>query len=939
MTPSQRISNAIKSWAGCETLVFCLALFVYALTLRPGLALWDSGEFICAATGLDVGHPPGAPLYWLVLRLATILAPFAYTAAACNAVSALSCAAAAALLYRCVRLMLHWGAASLSSEARAVAGVCAGLTWAFCGSTWAVAVETEVYGAASLLAFAILWAALRWQASREWRFVMLLALLVGVTAGVHWLGWLTLPIAGAVIGSAWGRKGMFIGAMIGSLAVPLLAWLASGHIFDLALLADIACVNLLGLPPMVGWAATVFLTIALLFLTALWQKGVVGRIAAIAALTIIGFTTYAIPMLRAASGVAVSISAPSDPARLADYMARSQYASRPLFFGPTYSSRPNGVETEVKMYLDPTTNRYAPREVASRYSYPADQCVALPRMTETDEAALWAYRQWAAPDAWPDSIPSLAANLRFMTKYQMGHMMARYVMWNFCGRQNGQIGDGGYASGNFITGIAPMDRLALGLPQYDEPSEGRISLFAIPIFAALIGLSLLFQRKMRKMLFAVGLWIAICGPALAFYVNMPPFEPRERDYIFLTLYAGFCVAIGLCLAKTHSFLTERKIPSRLASIIAIAIPALMSIQTWPSASRRADTLPDDLATSVLNLCPPDAIVVTGGDNDTYPLWYAQQALAHRRDVRIVNYHLLAAPWHVASLLRAGRDNAPLVIPHGTMAARGDLSTAFLLPSGEDTLTLADFRDIQTTPFVCNPYIPTARLRIPLADTSVVVSPAAESLSPSALLLLEIIASNPDRTVCLMPGAVTDDIGLTPYTRNIGPLTYVTPYPHKPLDLNALIDAIHLPDAETYSPTDDETSQTSRLDLRGLCLAAARQSMASADDKTALRTLRKSFSWLPPRHSPTDTTLLATAAMLHDLGDVQLCRHALADVADVLSLRLRWADALAKTAPIVSRSMREAALAPTRRLIKTLRKTGNNDIATALADVANNNKQQ
>ena len=939
MTNTRRLINITKSWAGNETLVFCLALSAYALTLRPGLALWDSGEFLCAAAGLDVGHPPGAPLYWLILRFFTILAPAPNVATVANAVSAVMAAAAAALLCRCVRMLLAWGGAALSAKSNGAAGVCAGLAWAFCGSAWGVAVETEVYGAAALCSFAILWAALKWRQTRQWRFTALLALLTGLTAGIHWLGWLTMPMAGAIIGSAWKRKGMAFGAALGSLAVPALAWLASGHVFDLALLADIACVNILGLPPTVGWAATLTATIALLIIISAWQKGVLGRCTTLAALTLIGFTTYALPMLRAAGGAALAISSPSDPASLADYMARSQYGSRPLLLGPTYASRPDGIATDAKMHLDPATRRYTPREEARQYSYPDDQLALLPRMTETGDAALWAYRQWAEPDGWPDSIPGLAANIRFMARYQMGHMMARYVLWNFSGRQNGKIGDGGREAGNFITGIAPLDRLTLKQPAYDTCPDGRVSLFAIPLAAALVGFSLLFRRRARRLLLTVGLWVAVCGPALAFYVNMPPFEPRERDYIYVSLYAAFCFAIGLCVANIHSWLIGRKIPAKAAWIAAIAIPCLMCVQAWPSASRRGDTLPDDLATSILNLCPPDAVIVTGGDNDTYPLWYAQQVLHHRTDVRVVNYHLLTAPWHVGSLMRAGRSDAPLAMPHGAMAARGELSTAFLIPCGDDTLSVADFRDTRTSPSVCNPYLLANKIRIPMADTSVVVTPVAEALPPSALLLLEIIASNPGRPVCLMPGAVTDSIGLEPYTRDIGPLAFVTPRPSKPLVLNDLLGVMTLPDTYTYTPTDDEICQLSRLGIGGLCLKAARKSVAGSDHKTARKTLRKSLSWLPPRHAATDTSLLQTALLLHDLGDVQLCRDALADAADVISLRLRWADALAETSPHASRSMRDAALAPASRLIKTLRQTGNNDIAAALADLANNHHDQ
>lgn len=228
--------------------------------------------------------------------------------------------------------------------------------------------------------------------------------------------------------------------------------------------------------------------------------------------------------------------------------------------------------------------------------------------------------------------------------------MLRYVLWNFSGRQNGALGDGGYDAGNAITGISFLDRHALGLVDYDEPSSGRVSLFAIPLILSVIGLCLLIRKGRRKMLFALGVWILICGPALALYVNMPPFEPRERDYIFLPLYAALAIGVGVCMAFFFEFVARRLSRFRLliAVVFSLAVPSFMAVQAWASSSRHSDTIPTRLATSILNLCPPDAVIVTGGDNDTYPLWYAQQVLAHRRDVRAGQ--LLAAQRPMASRL-------------------------------------------------------------------------------------------------------------------------------------------------------------------------------------------------------------------------------------------------------------------------------------------------
>lgn len=928
------LSKVIKSWAVCESLVFWPALFVYLLTIRPDVALWDSGEFVCAAAGLDVGHPPGAPLYWLVLRLATMFFPDGEAALACNVVSALTCAAAAALLCRCVRLLLSLFFTSLSKLANGVAGVCAGLAWAMMGSVWAVAVETEVYGAAALMAFFSLWCALRWRTSGgSFRFIALFALSVGLTSGVHWLGWLLLPVSSVVIGSAWRRRGMLMGLLFGCLALPLLVYMASGHVFDAAVLFDELCVNVLRLPVMIGWGIAVVLSLSLFLFIAAKSNGLLSRAALLTFLVLIGFTTYTLPMLRSASGVTLAVSSPSDPGRLTDYMARRQYASRPLLYGPTYASSPDGYEHEARIDYDSASKTYRPCDARVGYSYPSDQKSLFPRMTERDEAAMWAYRQWANPDGWPDSIPSFASNLRFLLRYQVGHMMLRYVLWNFCGRQNSALGDGGYDAGNAITGIPLLDRHTLGLADYDEPSSGRVYLFAIPLIASVIGVCLLVRNGRRTMLFILGVWILVCGPALAFYVNMPPFEPRERDYIFLPLYAAFAVGVGVSVACLSGFVMRRLSRFRrlTALLFSLAIPSFMATQAWAASSRYFDSIPSRLATSILNLCPPDAVIVTGGDNDTYPLWYAQQVLAHRRDVRVVNYSLLAAPWHLSSLVRSGRADAPLAIPHAHLAIRDSLSLTYLLPGEGDTLSLSDLREAKLVEGFNNFYIPSCHIRIPLADTSIVISPQSPVLTPNALLLLEVIASNPLRPVCLMPGAVTDSLGLEPYLQDVGPLAYLTANPSA--NVRALFQAFSLPDADQFSPTDDEVAQLSRLAIRPFCLDAARAYVAISDNKSALRALRSSLSWLPAESAPSDTTLLSSSLLLCRLGDTQLCRQTLSTVADYCSLRLRWASALESNAPVAARRMRDSVTPLMMKLITTLRQTGNADIAAALADLA------
>lgn len=942
--------DKLKSLADGGLLVFCLAFAVYVLTVGPDVSLWDSGEFVCCAVGLDVGHPPGAPLYWLILRIATMLVPAAYAALACSVVSALCCAGAAAVLSLVVREVLLWWAECSSSVPSRLslfaAQTSAGLAWAWADSVWAVAVETEVYGAASLLGFSLLLFALRWRHGGDGRLLALACLFVGLLAGVHWLGWLMLPLATAVVGERWGRRGMVMGFLGGCVAVPLLAWLASGHFFDFAALCDFAAVNVFCLPVGVGWAVGSVLVVALLLgLAAYWRGRRAGACALALLLVSVGFLSFAIPLLR--GGVAaVSVSSPSDAQRLSDYMRRSQYGSRPLFYGPTYASRPDGFESEVSMRYDAAEGRYVPSEQVTDYSYPSDQKSLFPRMSIRDEEALWAYNVWASPEGWPDSIPSLGANIRFLLSYQMGHMMARYVMWNFCGRQNSRIGDGGYLSGNFICGIPSLDRARIHLEEYDSPAEGRYVLFGIPLILILIGCVLTVRGAPLRISLLLFAWVVVTGPALAFYVDMPPYEPRERDYIFILLFAALCVFLGFALWRIYIF-AERwvgKLSNRLgltgkrvvAAIAAFAVPTLMAVGGFAPHDRSGDTLVADMAKSVLDLCPADGVIVVGGDNDTYPLWYAQEVLDYRRDVRVVNFGLLSADWYVASLVRAGRGNAPLRMRHADLAARLRLQNTWLLPGGPDTLELKDLRPASETALGQSFYLPSDALWLSFADTSVVLHMAKESLDPAELLLLEMAAENSARRICLMPNVVpTESLGLRPYLKDIGPVAYLVPDTNdiSPLGRWQLFNgAMHLPDSEAFSPSSDEIDQLDRLCLRRFCNDVAEDALARADVGSAVLALRSSLSWLPISLGSLDAEELRTARLLHRAGEKYLARRALTDIASRCSLTLRRAQALAEGAPATSRALVDGISPLTLELVDVLRETGNDDVALGLANL-------
>lgn len=948
----------IASWTDDAWHVFGLALFVYSLTLAPSVSLWDSGEFIASAARLEVGHPPGAPLYWLLMRVAVMVAPAGCEALACNALSALCCALASMMLARVVRLALIWARCG-TWLSRRVAATAAGLSWACACSVWAIATCAEVYGAAAFMALFMLWLALRHALTGSARSLLLLSLTAGLAAGVHSMAWLALPAALAVVGharcadlSVKGRAlprwaAALAGAAVGSALTALLFWLNSGGALDAPFLIDIFAVNVLGLPVGMGVAVGVAAAPLILMLLAWRGRGIVRVVAPHAMLLSLGFMLSLVPMLRAQQGVGVNVGAPADAQSLVDYQSRRQYGNRPLLVGPTYASQPTGVKKDVRMVHVDSLSRYVPREVAVDYDYPSDQLSLLPRMTQRDEAALWAYRVWASPSGMPESIPSFADNLRFLFRYQLGHMMARYLMWNMAGRQNERLGDGGYADGNFVTGIGPVDRARLHEVDVEEDDEQRTELFAIPLLLFVVGFGLAARR--RRLWCLLILLFAVAGPALALYVNMPPFEPRERDYIFIlaiaSLFAFVGVAVG-SISESLEALWARKVGAatrakRIAllgasAVLALALPLFMAAQGWGAQDRSGNRVVERLAVALLDLCPPSSVMLVGGDNDTYPLWYAQEVLGHRRDVRVVNVGLLASPWYVRQLTRASEGAEPLRFLRAAEAANGSLAALYLLPGATDTLSLSEARLASRNEFGASYYLPTQRLLLNVGDSSVVVSVDKDILDPEHLLLLELIDQNPDRRVCAMPDVLPEHLGLSEHLWDIGPVAYLRPDSafRNPLRHYQLVaSGLRLPDAAGGSISADEADQMSRLNLRRASCQAAEIALAHNDAASARNVLSAMLSAFPESILPTDTMLVRQAVALHRAEDAPTARRVLTAVASAVSREMKCAAALAPSAPAAAQRRLDAVAPTLFSLIDALRKTGNDDVAVALADLA------
>ncbi|MEO6850511.1 MAG: DUF2723 domain-containing protein, partial [Mucilaginibacter sp.] len=309
-----------------------------------------------------------------------------------------------------------------------------------------------------------------------------------------------------------------------------------------------------------------------------------------------------------------------------------------------------------------------------------DHTTFLPRMynTENSDGAyaqdVQFYRQWLRMGE--TDAPTFGDNLKWMFSWQMGQMYFRYFMWNFAGRINQMDGQqqmgglSGYVDGDWTTGIFDHARhLPNSIINRDAKTpiysnNAYTPLYALPLILGLLGLFYHYQRNKRDALVVTLLWF-FTGLAIVLYVNQPSVQPRERDYSYVGSFYAFAIWIGLGAIAIAEFAIQ-KINAKVAGVGAFAIcllivPGLMAKQEWGAHNRSTKMTPHDMAYNYLISCPPNAILFTYGDNDTYSLWYDQEVEGVRPDVRIVNLSLFSGDWYIRQMQKKMNASEPLPI--------------------------------------------------------------------------------------------------------------------------------------------------------------------------------------------------------------------------------------------------------------------------------------
>ncbi len=749
--------NLIGGW-----FCFVFASVVYLLTMEPSASFWDCSEFIATSYKLEIGHPPGAPLFMMISRFFTIFAGPEHAAAMANAMSAIASGATIMFLFWSITHLARRALGRTEDQltkAQAIAvigaGLIGGLAYTFTDTFWFSAVEAEVYALSSFFTAIVFWAILKWENVADEphanRWLILIAYLTGLGIGVHLLNLLTIPPIVLIYYfrkypvTKWGVVKALCAAA--AILVAIMFIIIPGTV-ELGAWFDRLFVNGFGMPFNSGITVYIFLLFALLGWGVYYthKKGKVLENTLVLCVTVIllGYGSYASVIIRSSANPPMNSNAPDNPYGLLSLLNRDQYGARPLLKGYNYSAPAVGNKMKT-VYYQGDSGRYESAQTLSGYEFDPKFVTFFPRMHERGDNNIRAYNNWVKVKGKQIqhgdetiTVPTFGENLKFFFAYQLNFMYWRYFLWNFVGRQSDIQSTGEITDGNWLSGIPFIDQLFLG-PQKNIPTEmkenkGRNTYYFLPFILGIIGLIFQLNRDGKNFSVVMAFFI-MTGVAIAVYLNSPPVEPRERDYVFAGSFYAFCMWIGfgvlaLFEACRRWFKKESVSTAVLATVICAVVPTILAAQNWDDHDRSKRYVAPDWGKNYLNSALPNAIVMNFGDNDTFPLWYAQEVEGVRKDIRVMNMSYLGGEWYIDQMRIKSNDSEPvpfnlprdkytykneaLVIKEVFKSATGKQVIDEWIAGNDPRTKLSDGEDTFD-------YIPTRKIAIPVNKENAVAS--------------------------------------------------------------------------------------------------------------------------------------------------------------------------------------------------------------------------
>ena len=691
--------NICMAWLVCT-----IAAIVYGLTVEPTASLWDCPEFIACGYKLEIGHPPGAPVFMLAANLFSQMASDpSHVALMVNLLSALLSAGCIFFLFLTITHLSEKLIVKSEEQDNAIAksqvvtieacGMVGALAYTFSDTFWFSAVEAEVYAFSSFLTALMFWLILKWESEMDkpgsTRWIVLIAYITGLSIGVHLLCLLCLPAMSFVVyfrrtkRVTW--KGMLKTLIAGGLLVAAILYGLIPGVVKFGGWFELLFTNVLGCPYNTGLICYILLLTGTIIIAYYKAKRRIVRLSLASLLMmLIGYSSYGVIFIRANAQTPMCENAPDNIFSLGSYLNREQYGKTPLFYGPAYCSEIDRVaegeylvprQKEGKAVYRPVADSTKQEYEVVRHDidYLYKNNMYFPRMYSSRHAK--AYEDWMGGVEKKDGVPTAAENLRFFLSYQVNFMYWRYFLWNFVGRQNNIQGHGEVEHGNWITGFRWIDDWLLGcdtskLPSDLKENKGRNVFYALPLLLGLVGMIWQWRKgsKGKQQFLVVMLLFLMTGLAIVVYLNQTPLQPRERDYAYAGSFYAFAIWIGMGVGMISEKVKVKRdkyatIMAVLSAIACLLVPIQMVTQTWDDHDRSDRYTCRDFGANYLNSMQREGhpIILTNGDNDTFPLWYNHEVEGVRTDTRVVNMEYLQTDWYIDQMKRPAYESPALPI--------------------------------------------------------------------------------------------------------------------------------------------------------------------------------------------------------------------------------------------------------------------------------------
>lgn len=899
-------------------------------------------------------------------------------------------------------------------------GLVGALAYTFSDTFWFSAVEGEVYAYSSLFTALVFWLILKWEEAADRphadRWIVLIAYLMGLSIGVHLLNLLCIP---AIVLVYYYKKfpnptmkGTIYALLVSFAIVALMMYGVVQGLVEVCGYFELLFVNVLGMPYNSGVFAYV-IVLAGVLIWSIWEtmrdevhpvrmkiafiaaivlvgvpfigSGYVLAVILTAALTaylfmskkvnikllntvlvclmviVVGYSSYALTMIRATADTPMNQNAPSDIFTLRSYLAREQYGKTPLLYGQTFASEvkrenqggncsPVTKEGEavwsrvIKKDKNEKDKYYISRHDVD-YEYVDELSMLFPRMYSSVDAHVGAYKEWSQFKGEPVKFnrcgenvtvmkPTFAENLRYFFAYQLNFMYWRYFMWNFSGRQNDIQGNGEVLNGNWITGIKAIDEVLVG-PQDNMPSDiadnkGHNVYYMLPLLLGILGLlyqAYSGQRGIQSFWITFFLFF-MTGIAIVLYLNQAPYQPRERDYAYAGSFYAFCIWIGFGVAALAKLIEKYgKLPAvaagSIATVLCLFVPIQMAGQNWDDHDRSGRYVCRDFGANYLESCEPNAVIFTNGDNDTFPLWYAQEVEGIRTDVRVCNTSYLQTDWYIDQMKKQAYESAPLPISWDRADyVQGTRDAAYVFPMTDkpiDLSTALNFVRSNDPKFKKIPgisqeldYIPSETLIYKVDSATAVAKGLAtdstgllkemtidlkgkNALGKQELMILDMLQTNDWERPIYYAITVNPDqfVGLDGYFEQTGLAYQIVPKnANKGTNTEKMYDNVMnkfkwggVDKPGVY--IDENVMRMCKSYRMALFNKLAEDLVKEGKNEKALNVLNKCMEVLPPENVPLDYTALSTGELYYALDQDEKAEEVFTGIAENAMRNIDW----------------------------------------------------